>query len=182
MAMFALEHSRKAYVIDFAVIVGANLVLLALLLANNPVHRWWSLIGYVFSGALLWTPLEYVLHRFVLHGLAPFKMWHQLHHERPFALIYTPTQFIVIAFLVLVYMPLWALTSMWVAVALTLGLTSGYLLYSTAHHALHHWVPWNAWFMREKVRHARHHVSTNHVVAFGVTTSIWDKVFGTENE
>jgi cyclopropane-fatty-acyl-phospholipid synthase len=180
MAMFALEHSRKAYVIDFAVIVGANLVLLALLLANNPVHQWWSLMGYVFLGALLWTPLEYVLHRFVFHGLPPFNMWHQLHHDRPFALIYTPTLFIVIAFLVLVYTPLWVLTSTWVAVALTLGLVGGYLLYSTAHHALHHWVPWNDWSMQQKVRHARHHVSTSPVVAFGVTTSILDKVFGTE--
>jgi cyclopropane-fatty-acyl-phospholipid synthase len=113
------------------------------LLANNPLNRWLSLMGYVFFGALFWTPIEYVLHRFVLHGLPTFKTWHQLHHDRPFALIYTPTQFIVVAFLVLVYMPLWVLPSTWIAVALTLGLIGGYLLYSTAHHAMHHWATWN---------------------------------------
>ena len=43
------------------------------------------------AGAATWTFLEYVLHRFVLHGVAPFSDWHRQHHLRPLALICSPT-------------------------------------------------------------------------------------------
>ena len=182
MAMFELEHSKKAYVTDFAVMAACIVTLLALLLGDTPPSRWWMMLGYVAIGGVLWTPLEYALHRFVLHGVLPFKAWHQLHHDRPRAFIYTPTLFVILAFAVLAYLPLWALAGTWVAVALTLGLMSGYWFFGIAHHALHHWRLTNAWFVQQKIRHARHHAAKTTGVCFGVTTSLWDRVFGSEKQ
>jgi hypothetical protein len=50
-----------------------------------------ELVALALLGLVAWTLLEYALHRFVLHGLQPFRTWHAEHHRRPRALIGTPT-------------------------------------------------------------------------------------------
>lgn len=45
------------------------------------------LLGWTVEGAVSWTLPGYRIHRFVLHGLAPFKQWHIEHHCRTTALI-----------------------------------------------------------------------------------------------
>src|SRR3546814_8973355 len=82
--------------------------------------------------------MEYVLHRYVLHGIEPFKGWHEEHHKRPFALIGTSTLASLLLFAVLVFLPLGFVAGKWLALAATMGVMIGYLLFVTVHPASHH--------------------------------------------
>jgi dihydroceramide fatty acyl 2-hydroxylase len=64
----------------------------------------------------------------------------------------------------------------------------GYLGYDYIHFAVHHVRPpraaWLApvarWFKASRRRHLRHHFD-DHARGFGVSTSLWDHVFGTHD-
>jgi cyclopropane-fatty-acyl-phospholipid synthase len=178
MKLLNTEHSPLAYVLDFVLYGAACLALLVYLGVRAPVGAWGPLAAWALWGLLAWTALEYALHRFVLHGLPPFNRWHQEHHRRPEALISTPTLVSATLFLCGVYLPArWALGP-WPAAAFTLGLLVGYLLYSTVHHAIHHWTLDTAWLRQRKRWHAQHH-HVYPVSGYGVTTRVWDGVFRT---
>ncbi len=174
MNLFALEHSRGAYRADFVLYGAAVIALTGLLLLAQPLARWPVPVALGLAG---WTLVEYVMHRFVLHGLAPFKGWHARHHERPTARIASPTILSAGLIFTLVFLPALRLVGGWTACALTLGVLIGYLGYAITHHATHHWNIDNAWLKRRKRAHARHH----HLARpgyYGVTSTFWDHVFG----
>jgi cyclopropane-fatty-acyl-phospholipid synthase len=177
MGLFSLEHTKAAYRTDF-VFYGTAVVVLAtfLLLACPPLRRQ-EILAWALIGLASWSLIEYVLHRFVLHGLQPFRRWHAEHHQRPKALICTPTILSASLIVTLVFLPALLLADPWRAGALTLGVLSGYLAYTTTHHATHHWRADNAWLRQRKRCHAMHH-HLDQPGYYGVTTSFWDKVFG----
>ena len=191
MPLLSLEHSATAYRLDFALYALLCLGTAATLLAASPSGSGSVLLLWVFGGVALWSLLEYLLHRFVLHGVAPFSRWHGEHHVRPQALIASPIAASLSLFLLLGALPAWWWLGTWPATALSLGLLTSYLAYGLTHHATHHnTVPWirnNAWLSQRRVRHAMHH-AVHHLQArgeicqpchFGVTNSFWDAVFGT---
>lgn len=158
MGLLSFEHSPLAYRSDFIVYGLAVLAMAAWLVAGTPRGDIAASLGGVLTGLLLWTALEYVLHRWVLHGLEPFRHWHAVHHQRPQARIGSPTLLTAALFTGLIYLPAQWLASrhpspLWGSVperALTLGVIAGYLLYSVLHHVLHH--------VRHNVgHHAGHH-------------------------
>ncbi len=175
--MFSLEHSKAAYVADFAfygvVILGLSVA--AWLLA--PVGQGPRLVLAVASGMLAWTGMEYVLHRFVLHGVQPFLGWHAEHHQRPTALICTPTVLSAPLIALLVFLPAWWAMGAWLACCFTLGVVIGYQAYASTHHAIHHWRSDNAWLQRRRHWHALHHHVSRRQACFGVTTGVWDRAF-----
>jgi len=178
MRLFSIEHSKAAYRADFALYALSVAALSAWLLLRAPHAQWLSLLACVLAGLGGWTAMEYSLHRFVLHGLPPFKRWHFLHHQRPSALICAPT--LVSGSLIggLVFLPaLWA-GDRWHAGAVTLGVVIGYLIYAVTHHATHHWRVDNAWLQQRKRWHARHHHREGGTGCYGVTTSIFDRICG----
>jgi sterol desaturase/sphingolipid hydroxylase (fatty acid hydroxylase superfamily) len=174
MKLFALEHSRRAYCADFVIYGAAVIVLTAVLAYAQPLARW---SAPALLGLAGWTLVEYAMHRFVLHGLRPFKAWHARHHERPTARIASPTILSAGLIVALVSLPAFALSGGWNACALTLGVLTGYLGYAITHHAVHHWNVDNAWLKRRKRAHALHHHLARPVF-FGVTSTLWDHVFG----
>lgn len=191
MSLLSLEHSSTAYRLDFALYALLCVVISASLLGASPSGTGFVLLLWVAGGIVMWSLLEYLLHRYVLHGVAPFTQWHGRHHQHPRALIATPTALSLSLFLVLTTLPACLLLGDWPAVALTLGLLSGYLVYSLTHHATHHstptWIRHNAWLSRRRICHAMHHAA-HHLEArgeactlchFGVSNSFWDTVFGT---
>lgn len=176
MAVLALEHSKAMYGIDFALYSAAAMGLTGWLVAGGPEGQGSALTGLAVVGLACWTFIEYVLHRFVLHGLEPFRSWHAEHHDRPTALICTPTIFSGGLIGMLVFLPVLLVHDIWAAAAITLGVLVGYLLYSVTHHATHHWQADNAWLKKRKRWHALHH----HVgeAYFGVSSGFWDRVLG----
>jgi sterol desaturase/sphingolipid hydroxylase (fatty acid hydroxylase superfamily) len=70
------------------------------------------------------------------------------------------------------------LSELWRACALTLGVVAGYLAYAVTHHATHHWRADNLWLQRRKRWHALHHHDKEAPRCYGVTSAIWDHVFG----
>ncbi|MCU7372606.1 sterol desaturase family protein [Paucibacter sp. O1-1] len=183
MRLFNIEHSRRAYRADFALYGLSCLLLSAILLLAGPPEQSLRLLGLAVAGLAGWTLLEYVLHRFVLHGLPPFKRWHAEHHRRPRALICTPTLLSATLVVSLVFVPALLLGDWWQACALTVGLLSGYLIYALTHHALHHHGrSGQSWLQRRRLWHALHHGS-GHTLQhqpghYGVTSAFWDHVFG----
>ena len=177
MDIFTLEHSRRAYRADFVLYILAVGMLVAFLLLDGPRAKWPESAGFALLGLAGWTGIEYALHRFVLHGMQPFKRWHAEHHDRPAALICTPTILSATLIFTLVFLPslLWA--SFWSACALTLGVLTGYLAYAVTHHATHHWRADSPWLKRRKRWHAQHHHQVNQPGCFGVTSAFWDHVF-----
>jgi cyclopropane-fatty-acyl-phospholipid synthase len=153
------------------------------------------LLGWVAVGALGWTLLEYLLHRFVLHGLPPFRRWHVEHHRRPTALIAAPTLLSAAIFASVLLPAAWLLGTR-PAAALGIGLLGGYFVYGLIHHAIHRPMTHHAthfgrrWLLKRRLWHGRHH-RRMHLVPdqpqssamegyYGVSSVFWDRVFHTD--
>ena len=180
MGLFTLRQSNLAYRLDFALHGMAIVAVAALIAADTPAHQRWLALGCCAGGLSIWSGLEYALHRFVLHGMAPFQQWHEEHHRRPADLICTPTVLSAALIVALVFLPSLALLSLWPASALTLGVMVGYFAYAVTHHALHRWRPTGTWMKRRKTWHAAHHHGGKIAGHFGVTTQLWDRVLGSD--
>ena len=178
MSLFNLEHSQTAYRIDFALYGTSIIALASYLVWSNPRGERLELLALVLMGLVSWTLVEYALHRFVLHGLQPFKRWHSAHHERPTALIWAPTILSATLIALLVFLPTRLVGDRWQACAVTLGLLIGYLAYAVTHHAIHHWPANNKWLKHRTRSHALHH-HLRQPGFFGVTSGFWDEVFRT---
>ncbi|MCX7279762.1 MAG: sterol desaturase family protein [Burkholderiales bacterium] len=177
MAIFSLEHSRFAWRVDLSLYGMAIVALMAVMLLYGPRAQWFAMAVCVPLGLGSWTIIEYVLHRFVLHGAQPFQDWHAKHHQQPKALIYTPTFFSATLIFAFVFLPAWVAGGLWIACALTLGILVGYLAYSVTHHNVHH-RQIDFYFKHRRYCHALHHHALQ-PGCYGVTSSFWDRVFGT---
>jgi sterol desaturase/sphingolipid hydroxylase (fatty acid hydroxylase superfamily) len=181
-----LEHSKLVYKADFAfytLAISALTAYLTLFSVSNDLSGNILLMFTSALGLFSWSLIEYLLHRFVLHGVQPFKRWHLEHHARPTALIGAPTLLSSGLIFSFVFLPAWALMSLQNAAALTLGILVGYLAYGAVHHGVHHWRASSLWLKKRKLWHALHHHPSNAQTPgrYGVTTSLWDHVFGTLN-
>lgn len=179
MRLFTLEHCKTIYLLDFAFYCACVLFLAIYLLLNSTLSNLLESLLLILIGLLTWTAMEYCLHRFVLHGLQPFKSWHTEHHKRPNALICLPTILSAILIIIFVFTPTFILFGIQNSCALTLGMLIGYLTYSIIHHGLHQWKIKNVWLKNRRRWHGRHH-HVNQSAQFGVTNSFWDYVFDTE--
>jgi sterol desaturase/sphingolipid hydroxylase (fatty acid hydroxylase superfamily) len=127
----------------------------------------------------LWTFIEYAMHRFAFHHVPFVRDMHHQHHIEERAYIGTPLWVSLSAHFTIAFLPIWLVSGFWLASAASCGLAIGYIWYVAIHHILHHWHPRHSgYFYNLKRHHALHH----HVAQtcnFGVTTGIWDRVFGT---
>jgi cyclopropane-fatty-acyl-phospholipid synthase len=177
MGLFTLEHGKRAYHADL-LLYGAAVIGLALFMLGAVPHA--HLLGMtalVTAGLGAWTLIEYLMHRFILHGLRPFSRWHAEHHARPMALICTPTLISATLLTLLVFVPAFVIGNVWQACALTFGVLSGYFAYTLTHHATHHWRAGSSWLKQRKRWHALHH-HLGRPGCYGVTSGFWDRVFG----
>jgi cyclopropane-fatty-acyl-phospholipid synthase len=176
--MFSLEHSKASYWIDYLAYALAVAGLGASLCAITPAGGWLAVTEVIVAGLFGWSLVEYLMHRFVLHAVEPFKSWHTMHHGRPAALISAPTLLSATLLTLLVFVPALIASSLRYALSLTLGVTVGYLAYSICHHATHHWRIGGSWMKERKRWHAIHHVRGGGE-CYGVTSGLWDHVFRT---
>jgi sterol desaturase/sphingolipid hydroxylase (fatty acid hydroxylase superfamily) len=178
MGLFTLRQSDLAYRLDFALHGAAIVALATVIVVEAPRSDRLNELAWCLAGISLWSAIEYALHRFVLHGMEPFRRWHAEHHRHPTALICAPTVLSAGLIVGLVFLPSLALRGLWPASALTLGVMLGYFAYAVTHHAVHQWRPRGAWLRRRKAWHAAHHHDAENMCRFGVTTRFWDRVSG----
>jgi sterol desaturase/sphingolipid hydroxylase (fatty acid hydroxylase superfamily) len=142
-----------------------------------------------FGGVLFWTFTEYVLHRFVFH-YEPSSAWgqnihflaHGVHHDYPNdsgRLVMPPAVSVPLAVLFYGFFSL--LIPGAFLPAFFAGFLFGYICYDTIHYATHHSR------MKGKVGHwLKHHHLQHHYLdnerGFGVSTPLWDYIFGTMDE
>ena len=135
-----------------------------------------------FIGVVLWTFMEYVLHRFLGHehkGKNFFKDEHLIHHRK---VHYFAPASKKIGAAVVVATGLFAILNLifdWsIALSFVLGLIGMYGLYEATHARFHRKGPVAKPFIVLRKHHFYHHFhqpKLNH----GVTTRFWDRVFGT---
>jgi dihydroceramide fatty acyl 2-hydroxylase len=138
------------------------------------------------AGLLVWTLTEYLLHRFVFH-YQPTSNWgkrlhflmHGVHHDYPQdskRLVMPPVVSIPLASL---FLGLFWLILPWGHIgAMFAGFIFGYICYDEIHYATHHAPMKGKVGLWLKHHHVRHHYLDNGR-GFGVSTPIWDYVFGT---
>jgi cyclopropane-fatty-acyl-phospholipid synthase len=157
MKLFTFEHSPWAYRLDLFLYGISPWVMAIGLMAYNPANSWVWLWALATLGFLAWTLTEYLLHRFILHGLVPFSRWHEEHHQRPGALICMPSAISLGLIFLLVFLPNFWMFGFWSAVAFSLGVLSGYAMYTLVHHATHHSKSKRPWLLQLRFHHATHH-------------------------
>jgi sterol desaturase/sphingolipid hydroxylase (fatty acid hydroxylase superfamily) len=140
------------------------------------------IVAFFIAGVILWTLTEYLLHRFLGHvhrGRNFFKAEHQQHHAKAnyFAPAYKKA-----AAAVVVSTVLFLFISLFVpylsALAFVMGFSGMYALYELTHYRFHSTDPIARPFIILRKHHFYHHFhdpKTNH----GVTSRVWDRVFGT---
>jgi sterol desaturase/sphingolipid hydroxylase (fatty acid hydroxylase superfamily) len=136
--------------------------------------------GVALVGFVSWGLLEYVVHRWVLHGPPSMaRRGHAQHHAEPRALISTPL-FVIMTGALAIWALLGLVLPAGLAALLVFGLYAGYNYFAIVHHWQHHCgndLACVAYLRRLERRHHLHH--HRQVVNFGISTTIWDRLFGT---
>lgn len=142
--------------------------------------------GLFLLGIVVWTFFEYLFHRFVFHFTPRGKfqervsfLFHGVHHQYPNdkkRLVMPIALSLSIGVLLFVLStPLFG-NLVWAYAA---GFTMGYLAYDMTHYSIHHFRhPRAKWFKNLWKSHLDHHFRDSSK-GYGVSSSLWDRVFGT---
>jgi 4-hydroxysphinganine ceramide fatty acyl 2-hydroxylase len=158
----------------------AGAVAFLMLAVNHYAGRPVSAAIAAVLGFVAWGFLEYVLHRWILHGRHSMaRQGHAQHHADPTALISTPI-FVMMLLFVIIWALLRLVLSDAVAAFAVFGLYTGYNYFVIVHHWQHH-RPQDlarvAYLQRLEHLHHSHH--TRQIVNFGISTTMWDRLFRT---
>ena len=137
------------------------------------------------AGIFFWTFFEYMMHRFVFHFVAESEraqkiiyILHGNHHHYPRdkeRLFMPPVPSFILA--TIIFSLLFSIMGKNVFMFFP-GFVFGYLMYGTMHYAIHAWNPPYKWMKPLWRNHHLHHYK-NEEKGFGVSTTLWDRVFGT---
>ncbi len=145
-----------------------------------------SIIGGFLLGLFNWSWFEYGLHRFVFHyepktdwGKRFHYLFHGIHHDFPnekdrLVMPLVPS----IGISVVVFSIHYGLGGI-VGLLFYAGFLAGYLYYEFVHYSVHHKKKAGlVWFDAQRKDHLTHHFKDAEN-RFGVTSPLWDFVFGT---
>lgn len=143
-----------------------------------------TILGLFTIGMLAFTLVEYLMHRFIYHlpsvyheGGVAFAL-HGIHHKFPRdkkRLVMPPVLSVVLASLIL------GLNYFLMGnngFPFTAGFLFGYAAYLSVHYIVHRFKPPKNAFKVLWIHHSIHHYQDDEV-AFGVSSPLWDYVFGT---
>lgn len=142
-------------------------------------------IALFFSGLLIFTLTEYMMHRYLFHMDTYTELrrklqyaFHGVHHDYPKdkdRLAMPPLVSITIATILLFLMKLVMQDFVF---AFLPGFLTGYASYLFVHYIVHAFQPPKNIFKTLWVHHGIHHYK-NHEKAFGVSSPLWDYIFRT---
>jgi sterol desaturase/sphingolipid hydroxylase (fatty acid hydroxylase superfamily) len=179
------KTSLRQNIIVYGTVIGA-LIYYALAVVKIPILEF---VGLFVFALFFWTFAEYILHRYLFHWISDNEfvqrfhfVMHGSHHLYPRdkeRLLMPPVPGLLMAsVLFLIFFSIFSLLDIgsltW---AFFPGFFLGYLLYSFVHRATHVAKP------PKRFKHIWRHHSLHHFKypdkAFGVSTTFWDRVFGT---
>lgn len=136
-------------------------------------------------GMITWTLFEYIMHRWVFHMVAESDkaqkivyVMHGNHHHFPRdkeRLFMPPVPSLILASVL--FLLFYSLMG-WNVAMFFPGFILGYLMYGTMHYAIHAWNPPTKWMKPLWRNHHLHHYK-DEGKGFGVSTTLWDHLFGT---
>ena len=149
-------------------------------------------LWYFSGGMAAWTMLEYVVHRYVLHGRFPegrgpvrwfthkyLDPLHWEHHARPWdgehinGRIRDTLPFAAL-FAAVAWLAPFETAPMFVA-----GLLQAYVIEEWVHHSVHFYHFRNRYFRYIRRHHLYHHSPKGSEVGYGLTSGVWDVIWGT---
>jgi 4-hydroxysphinganine ceramide fatty acyl 2-hydroxylase len=144
-----------------------------------------TVTGLFVLGVLMWTLLEYVVHRYVFHyepksraGKTLHFIIHGVHHDYPndaTRLVLPPVISLPLAIL---FYFLFAVSFRGFAPPVWAGLVFGYVCYDAIHYATHHFAMRSKVGLWLKQHHLCHHYKDDEA-GYGVSSPLWDHIFGT---
>ena len=179
MEMMTKTHPIVVYCMYFPVI--------AFMLYYGATHKGLSVgleLVLFLGGTLFWTFFEYLMHRFLFHMVVESPRakkivytMHGVHHEYPRdkeRLFMPPVPSLILA--VIIFSTMYYIMG-WRALSFFPGFLFGYICYGSMHYAIHAFAPPK--FMKALWRnHHLHHYKAPEK-GFGVSSVLWDVVFGT---
>jgi 4-hydroxysphinganine ceramide fatty acyl 2-hydroxylase len=182
MELFSHVHPVTPLVIYLPVI--GYMLYVALGQRAEPIG---TVVGLIALGLLIWSLVEYAMHRFIFHyepktrwGKQLHFMLHGVHHDYPqdaSRLVMPPVVSVPLA---CIFYAIFVIVFGSVAPAAFAGLLLGYLCYDMIHYAIHHFSMKRGVWLWLKQYHMRHHYKDDQV-GFGVTSPLWDNVFRTKD-
>jgi sterol desaturase/sphingolipid hydroxylase (fatty acid hydroxylase superfamily) len=161
------------------------IILLPYLAVSKYAFSTLAVLLIFFGGIVFWTFFEYIIHRFIFHAISENPrarriayIMHGNHHEFPRdrQRLFMPAVPSLIISSVL-FLLMFALMD-YNVLAFFPGFILGYLLYASMHYAIHAWHPPFKWLKPIWRNHHLHHYKDEDR-GFGVSSHLWDKVFGT---
>ncbi len=179
------KFSRIHPITPFVVYVPVMVWMLARTIARDvPGH---SMALLFFSGLFAWTLCEYVLHKHVFHWTRPTALGrrihfllHGVHHDFPNDSDRLVMPLLTSGPLAVIFYALFFFVFQGARYAepFYAGFVLGYLAYDGTHYAVHHFKQRTRIGRFIKRHHMLHH-HADHDGGFGVSTPLWDYVFGT---
>jgi sterol desaturase/sphingolipid hydroxylase (fatty acid hydroxylase superfamily) len=176
--------SRTHISIPISLFIGISLGLLYWAITHTALHATYVTLLFTI-GWLTWSFTEYIMHRYVFH-MKPsntFKRkiqyaFHGVHHEYPkdkTRLAMPPLMSLTIAFILFYLFYSFMGTHVF---GFLPGFLIGYASYLFVHYIVHAYPPPNNVFRELWINHAVHHYKDDKLI-YGVSSPLWDYVFGT---
>ena len=168
----------------------AAILLMHVTSSAEPGRTYRDLLWLFPLGVFAWTLLEYGLHRYVFHIWFQIRnpkvrefvnASHLIHHAAPRnadKLLVRPAYGFTVS--ALMFAILYLLSgSLFRAAGVLAGIWAGFLYYEAVHYRVHLTTAPSGFIARQRRAHFYHHF-TNPERCFGVTSPLWDYVFGTK--
>jgi sterol desaturase/sphingolipid hydroxylase (fatty acid hydroxylase superfamily) len=181
-----LESLTRAHIsVPLTLFYGVAMVLMAYEFYKEIIPAWQLIVTFI-CGIFFWTIFEYFVHRYVFHVGRGASNWrknlqetiHGVHHEYPRdkgRLALPPVLSVIVSSFFIVVFKLILGDFGFPAVA---GFLTGYATYLVVHYSVHAFRPPKNFFRRLWINHSIHHYKDPNTV-FGVSSPVWDYVFGT---
>ena len=175
-AILKLSKTPLNYWAEFAVDIPFGAVMIFVSLRSNnfgPV----AIVLTILLGLFLFSIIEYSFHRWLFHGSVQIMaQGHRAHHENPLGYDSIPFFLPALTLLAFIVVFLMLMPANY-AFLLTGTIALSYVIYGLSHFTIHHhrfhYILARNWAANHHIHH--YHADTN----FGVTTPLWDIVFGT---
>jgi sterol desaturase/sphingolipid hydroxylase (fatty acid hydroxylase superfamily) len=177
-----LTRTHAAVPITIFYLTALSLMVYSFVLAHISTTY---LVIFFLAGLFFWTFFEYIGHRFAFHiptttqAREKFQYtFHGVHHEYPRdkqRLAMPPAASVVIVAIIIF---LFRIVFGMPGYAIVAGFLAGYATYLLIHFSIHTRVPPKNFLGKLWMHHSIHHYK-DQKVAFGVSSPLWDMVFGT---